>query len=293
MKSLKYLIKGTGITPLSIALIYCVLGLLWFYITNTFLSKQSLMVEAYKDYSFVLITSAIIFILIRKKSSVLHRIQEQHRAIIRLVIKNREADSEHIAYKIQNEFNQELAAIKIQLTALKTRYAKNPEEFDKYLVTETDAISEGINALIKKFRNFTDEIRPEVLEDLDLKDSIEWLASDHCKRTGVKTSFVAKIEEFKLDKKKSVNIFRALQEAIAFPHASEGIEIKAASTKRAFIFAVSFVNNRKEFFPIAQNETALLSLRERIAMVEGELTEIKSEKGLFRISFYVPKTDIL
>lgn len=291
MKGLKHLIRGTDLTPLTIALSYCIFGLLWFYIADSLLNGMSAKMEMLKDFSFIILTSIIIYLFVNKKSSALNRVQEQLRAIIRRTIGNKEADNEHIANQIQNEFNQELAAIKIQLTALKARYIKSPEEFDKYLAAETETISAGINQLIKKFRKFTEELRPEVLEDLDLRDSIDWLASDHFRRTGIKTVFDTNISEFMLDKKKSVNIFRILQEAIVFLERPDKIELKAVPGKKAFTFAVSFFNNSKELFPVAQHEIKLLSLRERIAMVEGNLTEIKSEKGLFRISFYVPKAN--
>jgi hypothetical protein len=68
------------------------------------------------------------------------------------------------------------------------------------------------------------------------------------------------------------------------------VVIKASSSRKNFIFSITFYNDKKEVFPIAQNEIKLLSLRERIAMVEGDIDEIISEQGLFRVTFFVPRT---
>ncbi len=135
-------------------------------------------------------------IQIRKFAHHLHRVQEEEKA--------------HIAREIHDEFGQQLAGIKMELSLLKG----NKNITDSEAEEKINTLTQHIDALIQSLRKIATELRPGILDTLGLIPSIEWLVQEFEKRTDIKCKIEITALEHKFENDISICFFRICQEAL-------------------------------------------------------------------------------
>ncbi len=93
----------------------------------------------------------------------------------------REEERTQIARELHDQLGQALTAMKFDLAWLTDRLV----EKDATLAQKAKAVTAQMDAMIKTVRRIATELRPGMLDDLGLAASIEWLARDFEKRTGI------------------------------------------------------------------------------------------------------------
>lgn len=125
----------------------------------------------------------------------------------------REEERLRIARQVHDDLGQVLTAVKMQLTvmadAAKGRALRSKPGLEKKLESLASVIDHAIDLV----RNISSELRPLALEELGLKEAIEWETVQVEKRSGLRF----KLEtggEFRLTNEQSTAVFRIFQEAL-------------------------------------------------------------------------------
>lgn len=122
----------------------------------------------------------------------------------------REEERRCIASEIHDELGQVLTTLKLDLSWLKTRLAKESNQ----LSTSVQSMSDLVDKTIESVQRISSELRPGVLDHLGLSDAIEWLAGEVCGRKGLQYDIIIEPEDIELDQNRSIAIFRIFQEAL-------------------------------------------------------------------------------
>ncbi len=93
----------------------------------------------------------------------------------------REEERTQIARELHDQLGQALTAMKFDLAWLTDRLVQK----DAALAHKAKAVTAQMDTMIKTVRRIATELRPGMLDDLGLAASIEWLARDFEKRTGI------------------------------------------------------------------------------------------------------------
>jgi PAS domain S-box-containing protein len=123
----------------------------------------------------------------------------------------REEERVRIARQVHDELGQILTAVKIHLTVLATGAASQRGKTS--LIKKLDSLTAVIDDAIDLVRNIAYELRPLALEELGLKEAVEWEASQVGERSGIHCQ-VETSGEINLETEQSTAVFRIFQEAL-------------------------------------------------------------------------------
>lgn len=122
----------------------------------------------------------------------------------------REEERRQIATEIHDELGQILTALKLDLSWLKRRLAKEKSE----LIPSVHTMMNLVDTTIEVVQRISSELRPGVLDYLGLFAAIEWQVEEFRKRTGIAFELSVGTEELPLDQKRATAIFRIFQETL-------------------------------------------------------------------------------
>lgn len=121
----------------------------------------------------------------------------------------REEERAGIARELHDEMGQALTALKMDLSWLNRRLARN----DGSLVEKVKAMSRLTDTTIRRVKRLSTELRPGILDDLGLAAAIEWQVEEFEQRTGIECD-VSVDGVIILQQDCSTAIFRIFQEAL-------------------------------------------------------------------------------
>ena len=186
----------------------------------------------------------------------------------------REEERLRIARQVHDELGQILTGVKIHLTLMTDtiggREQKGKTGFLQKLERLIDIIDDAINLV----KNISYDLRPLVLEDLGLKEAIEWEASQFEQKTGIECRIKSNGDPM-LVREQATAVFRIFQEAITnvARHASaDTIDIRLNSVNGSFVLEIiddgkgiagKDVTNPKSL--------GILGMKERALFLGGEL----------------------
>lgn len=134
--------------------------------------------------------------LLRALSMRLQSLQEEERA--------------KIAREVHDEFGQALTALKIDLSWLNQRLAKEQTQ----LSNKIEKMSQLIDATIQTVRRISTQLRPTILDDLGLVAAVEWALREFQSRTEIECNLVIEPENISVESGCATAVFRVLQEAL-------------------------------------------------------------------------------
>ncbi len=123
----------------------------------------------------------------------------------------REEERIRIARQVHDELGQILTAVKIHLTVLAAGAASGRGKSS--LIKKLESLTVVIDDAIDLVRNISYELRPLALEELGLKDAIEWEVSQVGQRSGIRYRMETS-GEIDLGGEESTAVFRIFQEAL-------------------------------------------------------------------------------
>lgn len=189
----------------------------------------------------------------------------------------REDERMEISRDIHDELGQLLACIKIDAKWLSKRISGDSEMSPKM-----DEMLQLIDDSISQIRKIATELRPEILDNLGLVNTIEWKAEKFFKRTGIPCTLHIECSEVNVSPRISVNIFRIIQESLfnISKHAeATEVKIQLKLENEQSIFLVSDNGKGIDFEANkARKSFGIIGMRERATIIGGQL-QIRANKG--------------
>ena len=218
----------------------------------------------------------------------LKRSQELFRNLSTHLQMVREEERTRIAREIHDDMGQALTVLKIDLSWLNNRLAKDQEAMRDKTKTMQALIDETIQTVHK----VSEDLRPAILDDFGLPAAIEWHAEEFEKRTGIKCKPVFYPKEFDLSKEKSTTFFRIVQESLTniIRHANATqVEIKLSEKNGILVLEIQD-NGKGITEPAITNPRSfgLIGIRERAHSLGGEVDIVGIQDAGTRLTVRMP-----
>jgi signal transduction histidine kinase len=159
--------------------------------------------------------------------------------------------------------------MKFDLAWLTDRLVKK----DATLADKAKAVTAQMDTMIKTVRRIATELRPGMLDDLGLAASIEWLAHDFEKRTGIVCEVNVSSPDLPLPRAPSLAVFRIFQETLTNVQRHAGaqlIEVQLVATSEVLTLQVHDDGRGIQAGEIAGlHSLGLLGMRERAQRLGG------------------------
>lgn len=224
----------------------------------------------------------------KQAEEALHRSREELRALAARLQAAHEAERSVLAREIHDELSGSLTALKMDLSLLPDRVAKDHNLFLEKLTS----MSGLIDRTLARVHTIVTELRPAVLDKFGLVAAIEWQTGEFQDRSGIVCETHLPTEEIPLDPERSTAVFRILQEALTnvARHANASkVVVDLKSETGSLILAVR--DNGKgidEKAIYAHNSMGLLGMRERALSFGGTAEVTALPRGGTLVSVRIP-----
>jgi PAS domain S-box-containing protein len=211
--------------------------------------------------------------------------REQLRALSAHLQSVREEERVNIAREVHDELGQVLTALKMDLSLLNYKLLESSAVIPRrMLFDEIKSMTTLVDATIQSVRKIVTELRPEVLDHLGLKASIEWQAQEFQTRTGLLCNLESNLESFDVeDRDCATAVFRILQETLTnVVRHSNATRVDVLLKEEGDSLILQVKDNGRG---ITENEVSnaksfgILGIRERALLLGGEV-EIRGDAGI-------------
>ncbi|MEX1139015.1 MAG: PAS domain-containing sensor histidine kinase [Bacteroidota bacterium] len=186
----------------------------------------------------------------------------------------REEERIRIARQVHDELGQILTAVKIHLTVLTDAAMARDSRGKSSLQKKLEALITVIDNAIDLVKNISYELRPLALEELGLKEAVEWEASQFGQRTGIQCRMQTS-GDIVLDREQSTAVFRIFQEALTnvVRHASaKTVFVQLSATDETMSLEVADDGKGITDQQLADSRAlGILGMRERAMFLGGSL----------------------
>ncbi|MGH7946528.1 MAG: histidine kinase [Opitutaceae bacterium] len=202
----------------------------------------------------------------------LRRSLDQLRALTSYLQYVREEERTRIAREVHDELGQALTGLKLDMSWLAARLARNARPVQDKVKTMVDHIDETIQTV----RRIATELRPGILDSLGLVAALEWQANEFQSRTGIPCHVRAAVDDSQLQQQFATVFFRIYQETLTniIRHAgATRVDVRLAGEGEALVLTVKDNGRGISEEEIANTRSiGLVGMRERAMLVGGEIT---------------------
>jgi signal transduction histidine kinase len=202
----------------------------------------------------------------------LRRSLDQLRALTSYLQYVREEERTRIAREVHDELGQALTGLKLDMSWLAARLARNARPVQEKVRTMVDHIDETIQTV----RRIATELRPGILDSLGLVAALEWQANEFHSRTGIPCQVVAAVDDSQLQQQFATVFFRIYQETLTniIRHAkATQVEVRLLEESGALVLTVKDNGRGISEEEIANTRSiGLVGMRERAMLIGGEIT---------------------
>lgn len=222
----------------------------------------------------------------------LRRAGNELRALAASLQQAREEERKLLAREIHDELSGTLTALRMDLSALPDRLARDRGLF----VEKLHSMSELIDRSLERVQSIVSGLRPVVLDKFGLIAAMEWQIREFHERSGILCESRLPAEEITLDSDRSTAVFRIFQEALTnvARHANASVvSVELRSLGDSLILDVRDngrgIDGTKVFNPAS---IGLLGMRERALSFGGvmEIHRLPERGTLVRAVFPVRST---
>ena len=217
--------------------------------------------------------------------------EQKLRALATQIQKVREDESLRIAREIHDEMGQAMTSLKMDLLWLEKRIA-NSERKVEPLLNRIHSMVQMTDGAIKSVRKICTELRPRILDDLGLAATIEWLAHEFERRTGVACDLKLPKVPLSVDQDRAITIFRILQEVLTnvtrHANARRVLIQLQQTTKDLFLIVDDDGRGISENEMKGSHSLGLLGIRERALAFAGEVKIIGDRGKGTTVSVRIP-----
>jgi signal transduction histidine kinase len=223
----------------------------------------------------------------KQTEDALRRSREELRALAARLQAAHEAERKVLAREIHDELSGSLTALKMDLSLLPDRVAKNHQLF----LEKLDSMSGLIDRTLARVHTIVTELRPVILDKLGLVPAIEWQAREFQERSGIPCETHLPAEEISLDSDRATAVFRIFQEALTnvARHADASkVMVDLRSATGSLILEVRDNGKGIDAKKIFNHQSiGLLSMRER-ALSFGGTTQVTRLAGGTLVTVRIP-----
>jgi two-component system sensor histidine kinase UhpB len=194
------------------------------------------------------------------------------------ILQAQEAERYRLARELHDEAAQSLTTLLVYIRLLER--AKNPDEAQRHV----QELRELTSRALEDVRRVAVDLRPTILDDLGLMAALEWRIDELNKLNGVQAEITTEGMDRRLPRDVELVLYRVGQEALSNVHRHAGARAVKVSLRRAGALCMLRVaDDGGGFDPLQVEQQAghglgLVGMRERVAMVGGEL-EVTSQPG--------------
>ena len=198
------------------------------------------------------------------------------RSLAAELLRVQEEERRRISRDLHDDINQRLAILSVELEALDRSLPITPQERGRVVRAILDRVAE----LSEDVRHLAYQLHPSILDDLGLPVALQRLVDDFTVRTGMTGHFLNRGISKPLPQEIATCLYRVAQESLSniarHAHASTmSVELSHVDGMVAIVITDDGVG----FDPLrVRNGLGLLSMKERIALVNGSL-DIASTLG--------------
>jgi PAS domain S-box-containing protein len=147
----------------------------------------------------------------RKKNEIkIRKSQKQLQKLTSHIDEIRENERKEIAMNLHDDLGQKLTALNLNLAWMKSRIGVQSKVVTEKLESMRLILQESIEG-IKEISSF---LRPSMISDLGIVPAFKSLLQKFEEQSGIKSHFWYETEEFKIDNRKSIILYRILQESL-------------------------------------------------------------------------------
>ena len=184
----------------------------------------------------------------------------------------REEERAGIAREIHDELGQQLTGLKMDLFWISKRIPPGENDDVRQKVTGTLDL---LDTTIQTVRRIATDLRPDILDNLGLIAAIEWQGQEFQKRSGIPTTVISGLSEFKGSSAIAIGLFRICQESltnIARYAAAEHVFITLQKKGNGSIqLKIEDDGNGFDTCKVGHKKTlGLLGMKERALMMGGD-----------------------
>ena len=190
----------------------------------------------------------------------------------------REEEKTRIARELHDELGQALTGLKMDLAQVVSML--EPQQVE--IIRRTGAMRSLIESTVAGVRRLATELRPLMLDDLGLVATMEWLANDFARRTGIQVHVHLPGTDFEAGPELSTTLFRVLQESLTnVSRHAQASEVHIALTEEDGMIRLRVDDNGRGIDRVSdpkRKSFGLLGMRERADMLGGQVT-VNSSPG--------------
>ena len=201
---------------------------------------------------------------------VLREKQEELQRLTEKLLTAQDEERRRIARDLHDDFNQQLAALAVELETLERAPLASPEPIARQLAV----IRSHVWRLSDDLHNLAYRLHPSLIEHVGLEVAMRDHVADFAKRTGLPVTFTAREVPEKLSPEVTTNLFRVMQESLqnVFKHA-QATEATVRLSGSSKGIGVSVRDNGKGFNlenkRVRVKGLGLASMQERARLLGG------------------------
>lgn len=194
------------------------------------------------------------------------------------ILRVQEEERKRLSRELHDGVGQSLLAIKLNLQMIEDKVKKGSpveKEWFQELILE-------VSNSIEELRNVVVDLRPSILEQIDLVGALEWYGKKFQEKTGIQVKIYAQ-GPIETSPKVKDNLYRIYQEALSnvVKHAKAGLVETTLQVHGSTLF-LKIIDNGKGFetthLPEACQGLGLSTIQERTELLGGSF-KVKSSKG--------------
>ena len=202
----------------------------------------------------------------------------------------REQEKKHIARELHDDLGQSLTALTMELSQLDS--ALGPDEAGAR--DRIRAMRRIIKGTFASLRRIASDLRPIMLDDLGLAAAIEWLVANFVSRYGIDTDAEIRIADTEPSKQVATTLFRVVQEALTnIAKHAQATQVRVRLICDDTHCTLTVQDNGVGAAPDGLTKRLPMSLglqgiRERVRLLNGDVTINTRRKGGFRLEVHMP-----
>lgn len=200
----------------------------------------------------------------------------------------REEERTLVGREIHDELGQALTGLKMDVAWIGKRLTDRQRE----LAERAESMSSLVDQTIETVRELSARLRPAVLDDLGLREAVEWQAQDFSRRFGIECRASLGEGDLRLAAEQKTAVFRILQETLTnvLRHAdAASVEVRLGMAGRRLVLEVT--DDGRGIAPeevARETSLGILGMRERAEMLGGSISVGPAEGGGTRVALEIP-----
>jgi len=210
--------------------------------------------------------------------------ENKYKELLRHQQNIREEQNALIAQEVHDELGQSLTSLQMGLSIIESDFKTVESSCECANIREMiREMKETIEDTIKKTRELSWQLKPAVLDSSGIVEALGWQVYEYKRKLKLPLTFKKPSRDCALDKKKSLAIYRIVQEALTncarYAGASEvGIEVLLDNDKIEVVIKDNGIGFDPESLDL-RDSFGLEGMKERAKQFGGSVT-VKSENGI-------------